>query len=125
MMRRISCVLLMRGGTSRGPFLLALPRSGGKSLIRRCQLVLAKFDFSNTLSLIAMRAELLGAVALTAGALAISAGAAFGQAHLPLTEFSGVFPDGQRWQITVPANWNGTVVNDLDRIGRWRGSSRP
>ena len=44
---------------------------------------------------------LRSAVALTAGALAISAGAAFGQAHLPLTEFSGVFPDGQRWQITV------------------------
>jgi len=41
------------------------------------------------------------AVALTAGALAISAGAAFGQAHLPLTEFSGVFQMGRdgrsRW----------------------------
>ncbi len=57
------------------------------------------------------------ATALTAASFAMSAGAAFGQAHLPLTEFSGVFPDGQRWQITVPANWNGTVVNDLDRIG--------
>jgi pimeloyl-ACP methyl ester carboxylesterase len=44
-------------------------------------------------------------------------GSASGQAHLPLTELSGVFPDGQRWQITVPANWNGTVINDLDRIG--------
>ena len=56
-------------------------------------------------------------VVLTAGWLAISGQCAFAQAHLPLTEFTGVFPDGQQWQITVPANWNGTVINDLDRIG--------
>jgi len=63
------------------------------------------------------RGTLTFSKALIAAALAISASAALGQAHLPLTEFSGVFPDGQRWQITVPANWNGTVINDLDRIG--------
>lgn len=56
-----------------------------------------------------------------AGALGLTAGAAFAQDYLPLTEASGVFPDGQRWQLTVPANWNGTVINDLDRIG---GTSR-
>src|SRR5436305_216468 len=39
-------------------------------------------------------------------------GGAFGQVNL-----AGVFPDDQvQWQITVPANWNGVVVNDLDRV---------
>src|SRR2546422_5018126 len=39
-------------------------------------------------------------------------GAAFGQVNI-----TGVFPDDQvQWQITVPANWNGVVVNDLDRV---------
>jgi pimeloyl-ACP methyl ester carboxylesterase len=47
----------------------------------------------------------------------VFSGWASGQAHLPLTQLNGVFPDGQQWQITVPANWNGTVINDLDRIG--------
>jgi pimeloyl-ACP methyl ester carboxylesterase len=30
---------------------------------------------------------------------------------------SGVFPDGQEWQISVPPNWNGILVNDLDSVG--------
>jgi pimeloyl-ACP methyl ester carboxylesterase len=57
-------------------------------------------------------------VATVAAAVMLGGAAiAYGQAHLPLSERSGVFPDGQQWQITVPANWNGTVINDLDRIG--------
>lgn len=53
-----------------------------------------------------------------AGAIgALLAAHAVAQQHLPLTERRGVFADGQEWQITVPANWNGIVVNDLDRVG--------
>jgi hypothetical protein len=29
----------------------------------------------------------------------------------------GVFDDGQRWQISVPPNWNGIFVSDLDSWG--------
>lgn len=56
--------------------------------------------------------------AVMAMVLIVSAGWASGDSHLPLTEISGVFPDGQEWKITVPANWNGTVINDLDRVTR-------
>jgi pimeloyl-ACP methyl ester carboxylesterase len=63
------------------------------------------------------RSGALFTAAIAAAVVLVSAGVASGQAHLPLTERSGVLPDGQRWQITVPANWNGIVINDLDRIG--------
>jgi len=55
-------------------------------------------------------AKLLNAV-FASLCLAVTAGA-FAQVNL-----TGVFPDDQvQWQITVPANWNGVVVNDLDRV---------
>ena len=34
-----------------------------------------------------------------------------------VTQVTGVFDDGQEWQISVPADWNGVVVNDLDSVG--------
>ena len=57
----------------------------------------------------------LSAAVLASAIVAATPGAS-GQSHLPLADRTGVFPDGQEWQITVPANWNGTVINDLDRI---------
>lgn len=57
-----------------------------------------------------------GVALLVASVLIWTAPEAFAQSHLPLVERRGVFPDGQEWQITVPANWNGTVINDLDRV---------
>jgi pimeloyl-ACP methyl ester carboxylesterase len=60
------------------------------------------------------RSAVRWATGVAALALSVTAAA---QAHLPLIERSGVLPDGQRWQITIPANFNGTLVNDLDRIG--------
>ena len=47
--------------------------------------------------------------------LAVSAGTA--QDAGAVTQVTGVFDDGQEWQISVPADWNGVVVNDLDSVG--------
>jgi pimeloyl-ACP methyl ester carboxylesterase len=33
------------------------------------------------------------------------------------THVTGVFDDGQEWQISMPAEWNGVVINDLDSVG--------
>lgn len=38
-------------------------------------------------------------------------------------QLSGVFEDGQEWQISVPANWNGVIVNDLDSVGNVESNS--
>ena len=38
-------------------------------------------------------------------------------------QISGVFEDGQEWQISVPAEWNGVVVNDLDSVGNVENNS--
>lgn len=47
--------------------------------------------------------------------LAVSAGTA--QDAGAVTQVTGVFDDGQEWQISVPADWNGVVINDLDSVG--------
>ncbi len=57
----------------------------------------------------------LSAVVIAATVAGATLGAS-AQSHLPLADRKGVFPDGQEWQITVPENWNGTVINDLDRM---------
>ena len=62
----------------------------------------------------------ISAVVLAATVAGATLGAS-AQSHLPLADRNGVFPDGQEWQITVPANWNGTVINDLDRISNRSG----
>lgn len=36
-------------------------------------------------------------------------------------ERSGVLPNGAAYQISVPAGWNGTVINDLDAVDNIRG----
>lgn len=36
---------------------------------------------------------------------------------------TGVFDDGQQWQLSVPADWNGVVINDLDSVGRVESSN--
>ncbi len=55
--------------------------------------------------------------AVMAMLLIVSSGLAFAASPPLPFNLTGTFPDGQPWQITVPANWNGTVINDLDRVG--------
>lgn len=69
------------------------------------------------------RGVLLTAVVATA--LPLGAQPATGvQATSPeTTQMQGVFPDGQEWQISVPDNWNGVVINDLDAVPRLASGS--
>jgi len=58
------------------------------------------------------------AVALaTAVAIPLVATTASGTEPAGTIHRSGVFDDGQEWQISVPPNWNGILVNDLDSVG--------
>jgi Tannase-like family of unknown function (DUF6351) len=43
-------------------------------------------------------------------------------AQAPVEEISGTFVDGTRWSVRKPANWNGTLLLDLDGAGT---GSRP
>ena len=38
-------------------------------------------------------------------------------AQEPVEEMSGTFADGTRWSVRKPANWNGTLLLDLDGAG--------
>lgn len=38
-------------------------------------------------------------------------------AQEPVAEISGTFADGTRWSVRKPANWNGTLLLDLDGAG--------
>ena len=60
--------------------------------------------------------------------LALLAGTALSQEVEDVKQISGVLDDGQQWQISMPSDWNGIVINDLDAVawldGSW-GSSGP
>jgi len=64
------------------------------------------------------------AVALlaSASALACLTGLAMAQDTGAVTQVTGVFDDGQEWQISIPADWNGVVINDLDAVGNVEGA---
>tara|TARA_R100000365_G_C2746078_1_gene75205 strand:+ start:839 stop:2407 length:1569 start_codon:yes stop_codon:yes gene_type:complete len=36
---------------------------------------------------------------------------------------TGTFDDGQEWQLSVPADWNGVLINDLDSVGNVENGS--
>lgn len=56
----------------------------------------------------------VAAIATTGGALPTSG---VTTANTDVTHRQGVLPDGQEWQISLPDNWNGIVINDLDAVG--------
>lgn len=60
---------------------------------------------------------LLAATALTSVHSALAQGNVDG-----IEQLSGVFDDGQEWMISVPENWNGIVINDLDAVA-WQDGS--
>jgi hypothetical protein len=39
-------------------------------------------------------------------------------------ERNGTLPDGTEYRISVPANWDGLVINDLDAVGALAAKSR-
>lgn len=57
------------------------------------------------------------AARLLASASTLVCLAAAAHAQGEIKHESGTFDDGQEWQISVPADWNGIVVNDLDSVG--------
>ncbi|MFD9444700.1 hypothetical protein ACFWBR_39505 [Streptomyces sp. NPDC060006] len=58
----------------------------------------------------------LATVSLLAGTATTTASAAAQAADPGPRQHSGTLPDGTKYAIQIPANWNGTVVNDLDAV---------